>query len=350
LIDAYRDAANRAGIELQVDSAVDAILHERGRVVGVGVRTPAGRQTIPSRAVVLASGGFESDADLRVKHLGPQWNLARVRGTPHNTGEALLAALAIGAQASGAWDGCHAIAWDAAAPAHGDRMISNRYSRQAYPYGLIVNRNGHRFVDEGADFRNYTYAKYGAAILRQPLGVAFQIFDAKSVAMLSPIDYATAGRSRYEAATIRDLADQASIDRDGLEETIRSFNAAVGLDPFNPSVLDGKRADGIDPPKSNWAQKIDSPPFVAFAVACGITFTFGGVRINPNAGVLDQANQPIEGLFAAGETVGGLFYHNYPGGTGLASGTVFGRRAGRAAAAHSHDRPERQSGQRGPMR
>ena len=135
--------------------------------------------------------------------------------------------------------------------------------------------------------------------------------------------------------SIGELANRAGIDRGGFERTIREYNAAVSPSPFDPTVLDGKGTTGIHPPKSNWAQAIDTPPFVAFAVVCGITFTFGGLHINPHGAVLSTTGEPMPGLYAAGETVGGLFHHNYPGGTGLASGTVFGRRAGRAAAAHA---------------
>lgn len=338
LIEAYRAAARVADVELRVGSPVEEIVVNQGTVTGVRVRTSEGALTLRAKAVVLASGGFEANRELRGRHLGPTWSLASVRGTPHNTGEALLAAIAIGAQPFGQWDGCHAIAWDAAAPPHGDRDLSNRYSRQAYPYGMVVNVCGERFVDEGADFRNYTYAKYGAEILNQPRSLAFQLFDAKTIGLLSLIDYSTATTSRYEADTIGDLAERAGIDRRGLEQTVSAYNAAVGSAPFNPTLLDGRRTVGLEPPKSNWAQTLDAPPYVAFAVGCGITFTFGGIRISADGAVLNATGAVIPGLFAAGETVGGLFYHNYPGGTGLAAGTVFGRRAGRSAAAHAGSR------------
>ncbi len=257
-----------------------------------------------------------------------------MRGTPWNTGDPLFMALDAGAASAGHWSGCHAIAWDAASPLHGDRELTNRFSRQSYPFGLVVNRDGERFVDEGADFRNYTYAKYGAEIMCQPGALAFQLFDATTLPMLATVDYSTATDSRYEAGTVRELAAAAGIDPDGLERTVDSFNAAVGERPapFVPAVKDGRAAAGIVPPKSNWANRFETPPFVAFAVTCGITFTFGGLQIDPDGRVLDPGGSALPGLYACGEIVGGLFHHNYPGGSGLTSGTVFGRRAGAAAA------------------
>jgi tricarballylate dehydrogenase len=259
-----------------------------------------------------------------------------VRGTSHNTGEVLRMALEAGAQPYGQWDGCHAIAWDAAAPSTGDWELTNRLSRQSYPLSIVVNNRAQRFIDEGADFRNYTYAKYGAEILKQPDALAFQLFDAKTEPLLRQDEYTAPGASRYQAATIRDLAAQLGLDPDALEQTVEAFNAAVQPGPFNPAIKDGKGAIGITPPKSNWALPLDTPPFLGFPVTCGITFTFGGLRVDGDARVLNADMQPIGGLFATGELVGGLFYGNYPGGSGLMAGSVFGRRAGWAAAALAH--------------
>jgi tricarballylate dehydrogenase len=270
---------------------------------------------------------------MRAAHLGPNWDVAKVRGTHANTGEVLEAALRHGAQAYGHWSGCHAIQWDAQAPPTGDLEITNRFSRQSYPVGIVVNRRGERFLDEGEDLRNYTYAKFGAEVLRQPEGVAAQIFYATTTPLLRTIDYDAPGATRVEADTLGELAERLGFDRAGLERTVAQFNAAITQDvAFDPAVRDGRRTRGIAPPKSNWALAIDTPPYLAFPVTCGITFTFGGVRVDADAAVLDTAGRRIPGLFAAGELVGGLFFHNYPGGTGLTAGAVFGRRAGWAAA------------------
>jgi len=283
--------------------------------------------------VVIASGGFEANPEWRTRYLGPNWDLARVRGTRHNVGEGIAMALEIGAQAYGHWSSCHAVAWDLNAPAFGDRRVGDMFQKHSYPLGLIVNVKGERFVDEGADFRNYTYAKYGREILRQPQEAAFQIFDQKTVELLRE-EYRIREITKAEAGTIEELAKKLEVNPEGLSRTVRDFNAAV-MDqvPFNPAVLDGRGTRGITPPKSNWAQRLDTPPYVGFGVTCGITFTFGGLRVDTRGRVLDTWDRPIAGLYAAGELVGGLFYHNYPGGTGLMSGAVFGKTAGDSASA-----------------
>jgi tricarballylate dehydrogenase len=332
LIEQHTAAAEKSGIAIRYESPVVGLMRdEGGAVIGVVVDGPDGREEIRARAVVLASGGFEADPQRRAAYLGPNWDVAKVRGTPYNTGEVLHLALEAGAQPYGNWSGCHAIQWDAGAPPSGDREIAHRFSKQSYPIGIVVNRDAARFLDEGADFRNYTYAKYGAEILKQPGAVAYQLFDAKTAPLLRQDEYTTPGVSRHEAGSVRDLAARLGLNPDALERTVDAFNAAIQPGEFNPAIKDGVRTVGIAPPKSNWALPLDTPPYLAFAVACGITFTFGGVKIDHAARVLDRADRPIPGLHAAGELVGGLFYHNYPGGSGLTNGAVFGRRAGDTA-------------------
>jgi tricarballylate dehydrogenase len=311
----------------------DIIRSSSGAVSGVTCDTPDGQITLNAGAVVLAAGGFEANPRLRAAYLGPHWDLARVRGTPFNTGEALEAAIRIGATPYGNWSGCHATAWDVGGPrSFGDRELTNLLTKQSYPLGLIVNNRSERFVDEGADFRNYTYAKYGAAILGQPEAQAFQLFDAQTEPLLRQDEYTHSGVARFQADTISGLALLLGIDPGALESTVRTFNDAVQPGAFNPAIKDGKRTAGIEPPKSNWALPLHRPPFVGFAVTCGITFTFGGLLVDSEARALDAYNRPIPGLTVAGEMVGGLFFDNYPGGSGLSSGVVFGRRAGLAAA------------------
>jgi tricarballylate dehydrogenase len=329
LIDQHTRAAERAGVELRYDAAVTGLLTD-GRAVD-GVRLQDGEE-LRATATVLAAGGFESDPGRRAEHLGPGWEAAIVRGTPTNTGEVLDAALAAGAQPHGDWASCHSVAWDAGAPPQGgERRLTNQLTRQSYPLGIVVNARGERFLDEGADFRNYTYAKYGREILRQPGGIAHQVFDARTRPLLRTEEYDSTPITAAEAGTIRELAEALDIDPDGLERTVAAFNAAIVERPFDPAVKDG-RAAAVEPPKSNWAMAIAQPPFYGFAVACGITFTFGGVHVDADARVLGGDGQPLPGLFAAGELVGGLFSGNYPGGSGLTAGAVYGRRAGAAAA------------------
>jgi tricarballylate dehydrogenase len=196
-----------------------------------------------------------------------------------------------------------------------------------------VNTQGERFFDEGSDFRNYTYSLMGARILRQPGGYGWQIFDARTVAIL-PDEYRTPRAARYEADTIDGLiAKLEGVDAAALKATIEAYNAACDPDvAFNPAIKDGKATHGLAIDKSNWASPIVAPPFVAYEVTCGITCTYAGVAIDEDARVIGEDGLPMPGLYACGEMVGGLYYDRYPGGAGLTSGTVFGRVAGVAAA------------------
>jgi tricarballylate dehydrogenase len=324
------------GIDIHYEAkAVRLIVNRRGVLEGLTAQIDGELQDIPARAVVLACGGFEANPEMRTRYLGQGWELAKVRGTRYNTGDGIRMALEAGAQPFGHWSGAHAVAWDLNAPPFGDRVIADLFQKHSYPFGLIVNITGERFVDEGADFRNYTYARYGREVLHQPERAAFQLFDQKVIKLLRD-EYNIPQVTKAESQTIQGLAEQLGIDPPALERTISQFNAAVQPGEFNPTVLDGKHTEGVEPPKSNWAQRLDSPPYVGYAVTCGVTFTFGGLRILPETGqVLDTEDRPMQGLYAAGELVGGLFYYNYAGGSGLMAGSVFGRIAGAAAGAAS---------------
>jgi len=266
-----------------------------------------------------------------VRYYGPGWESCRVRGTRYNTGDGLRAALEIDAQAFGGWSTCHAVQWDISAPPFGDRVVLDNFQKHSYPIGIIVNLDGERFVDEGADYRNHTYAKYGREVMKQPKRTAVQIFDAKTIGMVRD-EYRIKQVTKAEAPTLEALAEKLGIDAGGLARTVREFNAACRPGKYNPAILDGVRTEGITPPKSNWALPIDQPPYTGFVVTCGITFSFGGLRINGSCEVQDTSDRSIPGLYAAGEIVGGIFYENYLGGAGLMSGAVFGRIAGASAA------------------
>ena len=332
LMAAHREIAARLGVEVRYERCCDALVRDSAGVSGVIWERPDGtRGRIEAAAVILAAGGFEADADMRSEHLGAPWRHARVRGTPLNDGRLLRAALEIGAGRAGDWSTAHAVAWDAGAPPVGDRELTNQLTRQSYPLGIVVNRRGRRFIDEGADFRNYTYARYGADVIAQPGAIAYQIFDARVRPLLRKEEYESPGVSEHVAASIPELAARCGIDPGGLAATVAEFNAAVRRDvAFDPTVKDGRSA-AVVPAKSNWANPIEAPPFYAYPVTCGITFTFGGLKVDSAARVLDIEDVPITGLYAADELVGGIFYFNYPGGSGLTAGLVFGRRAGSAA-------------------
>jgi tricarballylate dehydrogenase len=328
LIEQHTAAAVAAGVEIRYGARAGELLVEDGRAIGV--RWQDG--TVRAESVVLAAGGFESDASWRAAHLGEDWRRAKVRGTPHNTGDMIAAALAAGADRHGDWSTCHSVAWDAwHADNESNRELTNRLTRGGYPLGIVVNTRGERFLDEGRDFRNYTYAEYGARILEQPDGLVFQVFDATTRPWLRPEEYDMPGASVVVADTLEELAATAGIDADRLGRTVSGFNAAIDRSvPLDIAVKDG-RAARVEPPKSNWAIPVETPPYYAFPVTCGITFTFGGLRADPHGRVLDASARPMPGLFVCGEMLGGLFSGNYPGGTGLTSGAVFGRRAGTLA-------------------
>jgi tricarballylate dehydrogenase len=332
LIDALYAAADRYGIEVRYQCRALNLVHDDDGVHGVAVREHGRTTTIAAKSIVLATGGFEANAEWRTRYLGPGWDLAKVRGTRFNTGDGIRMALEIGAMPFGNWSGCHAVGWDRNAPEFGDLSVGDGFQKHSYPFGIIVNARGRRFVDEGADFRNYTYAKYGRAVLEQPGQFAWQIFDRKVTHLLRD-EYRIKRVTKVSAATLEELARKLEdVDANGFLDEVRNYNAAVRTAvPFNPNVKDGRSTRGLAIDKSNWANTIETPPFEGYAITCGITFTFGGLRIDPDCAVVNTDGAPLRGLYAAGELVGGLFYFNYPGGTGLMSGSVFGRIAGNSA-------------------
>ena len=332
LVDSLMQAAGRNGIDILFEARALSLHYDHSKVFGARVKRHGRIEDLYAKAVVLACGGFEANSEWRARYLGPGWELAKVRGSRFNTGDGIRMALDIGAMPYGNWSGCHAVGWDRNAPEFGDLAVGDQFQKHSYPLGIIVNGQGRRFVDEGEDFRNYTYAKYGHEVLKQPGQFAWQVFDSKVLHLLRD-EYRIRQVTKVTAATIEELAAKMEgVDEEGFLATVGDYNAAIksGV-PFDPNIKDGRSTEGISPPKSNWANAIDEPPFEAYAVTCGITFTFGGLRIDDNAQVLDTDAVAIPGLYAAGELVGGLFYFNYPGGTGLMSGSVFGRIAGASA-------------------
>ena len=338
LVQALHDAAERENITVLYEAQAQELLHDDNGMRGVRLKLAGKTTEISAKAVVLACGGFEANAEMRTRYLGPGWDLAKVRGTRFNMGDGIRMALHIGAMPYGHWSGCHAVGWDRNAPEFGDLAVGDGFQKHSYPFGIMVNARGERFIDEGADFRNYTYAKYGREILAQPGQFAWQIFDQKVTHLLRD-EYRIKQVTKVKADTLEELATKLDdVDPKGFLQTVAQYNAAVRTDiPFNPNVKDGRCTSNLKTPKSNWANSIDQAPFEAYAVTCGITFTFGGLRVNTKAEVQDTAGVSISGLYAAGELVGGLFYMNYPGGTGLMAGSVFGRIAGEQAAVFASD-------------
>ena len=286
----------RRGLEVMYSArARELLVDQSGAIEGILVASPAGRQKIMTKAVILACGGFEANPEMRARYLGQNWDLVKVRGTRYNTGDGIRMALDLGALPFGHWSGCHASVIDGdSANVEAATDESTRYS---YPYGIMINTQGERFVDEGEDFQVYTYAKIGRTILAQPGHVAYQVFDQKTVPLL---------RSQYMqsrpviANSVEQLAADLGIDTSRLRRTFEEFNRSVNSAEFDFSKKDGKSTIGIHPPKSNWASPLDSPPFHAYGVACGITFTYGGLRIDPKCRVLSSDEAPIPGLWAAG--------------------------------------------------
>jgi len=336
LSDALYGKLEEKGIELLYETAATKLLLEsNGRVSGVTASGKDTRRDIKSKAVILSCGGFESNPEWRARYLGKNWDLVKVRGTRYNMGDGLRMAMEIGAQPTGNWSGCHAIFIEADAPQPAVREDTEKTSKRGYAYGLVVNVDGKRFVDEGEDETPFTYARYGQYVLEQPQRVAFQIFDSKTHPFVRTIaEYATA--AYVEGNTLEELAEKLGVNALSLATMVKEYNESIkpgGTVTIPDRInMENKHSEGISPSKSNWAYPLDMPPFYAYPIVCGITFSLGGLKVNQRAQVLNTVDQPIPGLYAAGEIIGGLFYNNYPGACGQMTGVVFARIAGANAA------------------
>src|SRR5215470_4648333 len=241
LIDLLMQAIAREHIDIWYGARALGLIADDAGVHGVAVRREGKTIEVPAAAVVLASGGFEANAEWRTRYLGPGWDLAKVRGTRFNTGAGIAMALEIGASPCGNWSGCHAVGWDRNAPEFGDLAIGDGFQKHSYPFGIMVNASGRRFVDEGADFRNYTYAKYGRVILAQPHQFAWQVFDSKVTHLLRD-EYRIKQVTRIRADTLEELARKLEdVDAEGFLREVETYNAAVRREiPFDPTVRDGR--------------------------------------------------------------------------------------------------------------
>ena len=336
LVEAETREFLRLGGQIQYDYECRELVTDESGVRGVLCNTPAGQITLSADAVVLGCGGFEASKDLRRRYMGDKWANAKVRGTRHNTGAGIEMALAIGAEMCGRPDGCHAVPMDLHTPDFGNLDLPfierKNYRKICYFLGIMLNANGERFVDEGENFRNYTYAQFGREILNQPQGIAWQIFDSQVDDLLYD-EYRFAEASFVEADTLTELASKLDgVDAQTALNTMQDFNRAVDpANAFDPTILDGRCTTGLPVNKTNWANTLDTPPFKAFPVTCGISFTYAGLRVDTDAAVLNGDGEKIPGLYACGEMIGDVFSMGYPGGSGLTSGAVFGRIAGRSA-------------------
>jgi tricarballylate dehydrogenase len=330
-----RALADQHKVEIRFNSRVRGVHGNDRRVEGVRISDPDGEYDLTARAVIACSGGFQANTEMRARYLGPNADLMKVRGSKHNTGEVLHMLLALGVKTAGHWQGAHMSPIDGKAPAVETPVREdgrgNQMNRYDYQYGITVNALGQRFFDEGEAKHAYTYAKTGRAVLQQPGGVAYQIYDQTGINLFRHgRDYAA---TNVEAGTISELAVKIGIEPDLLSRTVDEFNTACRSDlPFNPGELDGKGTVGISPKKSHWAMPIKDGPFRAYPVTAGVTFTFGGLQVDTEARVVNTSYQPIEGLFASGDVIG-LFFHNYPSCTGQTRNAVFSYLAGRNAAA-----------------
>ncbi len=327
----WRQIAQELGIEIRFDSPVCAVHGDLRRVEGVGVSDPQGRYDLMAKAVIACAGGFQANAEMRARYLAGNTDLIKVRGSRHDTGEVLRYLLDLGARGAGHWQSGHMSPVDANAPdfetpQHADGR-GNTQSRYDYPFGISVNALGLRFFDEGEAQHSFTYAKTGRAVLAQPGAIAYQIYDQDG---LKCRRYPHHVATFVEASTIAELAGKIGVEAAVLTHTVAEFNAACDDRPFDPTRPDGKATSGLPLPKSNWACRIATPPFRAYPVTGGITFTFGGLAIDRRALVINTLDQPIKGLFASGDIVG-LFFHNYPSFTGQTRNAVFGRLAGKSA-------------------
>ena len=353
LVDWHIETAKKNGVEIRWSTPAAGLIQDpvSRKVQGVLLYQDGKIRKVGARGgVILACGGFQASPSMRAQYLGPGWDFAHVRGCKHSTGDGHRFASQVSAKVAGNYSGCHAVAWDADSPNDaGDRVLTNQFTKSGYTLGIMLNIDGHRFVDEGADFRNYTYAFIGKEVLKQPSGLAFQIWDSEGAKWLRKEEYADDVTHIMRADSLGALADKlverGLKSKDQLLRTINEFNKAVRQyqeehpeAKFDPATKDGISTQSSNTtlplPKSNWALPITTPPFTAVAVTSGITFTFGGLAIDPKTSqvISELTHTPIDGLYAIGELAGGLFWDNYPGGSGLTAGTVFGRIAGEHAA------------------
>jgi tricarballylate dehydrogenase len=327
LMNTYYAAAERLGVRIMYDAEVVALDIVDGRFRAAAVRSGGRESTVRASAVILAAGGFESNLSWLKEIWGDAADNFIIRGTPYNTGTVLKQMLRCGAQPVGDPTQCHAIAVDARAPKFDGGIVTRLDS---VPLGIVVNKHGARFYDEGEDFWPKRYAIWGRLIALQPDQIAYSIVDATVAGKFMPSVFPP-----LAAPSIRELAPLLNLSPDALEATVAAFNRGVRTGCFNHAVLDDCRTEGLTPNKTHWAQPLATPPFWGYPLRPGITFTYLGVTVDERARVLMTSGQPAANVFAAGEIMAGnILGQGYVAGVGMTIGTVFGRIAGQEAAAH----------------
>lgn len=330
MMNSYFKTCEKLGIDVVYEAEVESVEMQDGRFEAAMVRHKGTLHRVEARTVVLASGGFEANVEWLKEGWGEIADNFLVRGSPMNTGKVLRSMLNNGAKSIGANDQCHAVAIDGRAPKF-DGGISTRVD--CVVFSVVVNKNGVRFYDEGEDIWPKRYAIWGRLVAKQPDQVAYAVIDSKSMGLFMPTVYPA-----IKSDTLAGLAEQLGVDGPTMEKTIADFNAAVQPGTFNPGEPDGCHTEGLEPRKSNWARKIDTPPYYGYPVKMGITFTYLGLEVTKKAQVIMKDDKPASNIWAAGEIMAGnILGQGYAGGTGMAIGLVFGRIAGEEAARHARN-------------
>ena len=329
LLNTYYQTARRMGITVRYDAHVEDLLIENNRFEAVRLRNENGGELVRAGAVAVAAGGYEANIEWLKRHWGDAADNFIIRGSPYNDGALLAALLKNGAKAIGDPKGFHAIGVDARAPKFDGGIVTRL---DATPFGIVVNRDARRFYDEGEDIWPKRYAIWGTLIASQPGQIAFCIVDSKTIDRFLPPMF-----KPYQAMTLVALAPLLGLDASTFVNTVTEYNrAASGNTELRMDRMDGNGTRGITPPKSNWALPIDRPPFYGMPLRPGITFTYMGVEVDECTRVIDQNGKPFQNVFAAGEIMSGnILTKGYLGGFGLTIGSVFGRLAGRGAAANA---------------